>query len=211
MGGRNSLKRFLGLAAATVLLVGSGIGVAIFLSATRSPFRSPAAPGVRSGDERAAGSMAVELATAIRGGDVRTVRRLLDDGADVNARDAAGNTPLILAAFYAGPECVELLLERGADVNAANKAGVTPLIRAATDPEKTRLLVDAGANVRVRLLLAHGADPNAAGGESVGAFGLVPQTPRRIAEKRGRTAVIDALEAAGADDPPRAVRGASPR
>ena len=80
----------------------------------------------------------------------KTVRKLIDDGADVNARDAEGNTPLILASFYASPKCVALLLEKGADANAANKAGVTALIRAATNYEKTRLLVDAGAKVRVR-------------------------------------------------------------
>src|SRR5262249_14518371 len=54
----------------------------------------------------------------------------------------------------------------------------------------------------VKLLLANGADPNAAGGEPVGAFGLVPQTPRLIAEKRGRTAIVETLVAAGAKDPP---------
>src|SRR5262249_36857323 len=70
--------------------------------------------------------------------------------ADVNACDAEGNTPLILASFYASPRCVALLLEKGADANAANEDGVTALIRAATNYEKTRLLVDAGANVRVR-------------------------------------------------------------
>jgi len=59
------------------------------------------------------------------------------------------------------------------------------------------------------MLLAHGADPNAAGGESVGAFGLVPQTPLLIAEKRGRTAIVDALVAAGAKDPPRAEKTAT--
>ncbi len=35
-------------------------------------------------------------------------------------------------------------------MNASNNAGVTPLIRAATNYEKTRMLVAAGANVRVR-------------------------------------------------------------
>src|SRR5262249_51848117 len=54
-----------------------------------------------------------------------------------------------------------------------------------------------------------GGDPNAAGGEPVGAFGLVPQTPRLIAEKRGRTAIVDALVAAGAKEPPRAEKSAT--
>ena len=53
----------------------------------------------------------------------------------MNARDADGNTPLILASFYASPKVVELLLERGADANAVNKAGVTALARAATNYE----------------------------------------------------------------------------
>ena len=94
--------------------------------------------------------IAPDLVTAIRDADAQAVRKLIDNGADVNARDAEGNTPLILASFYASPKCVELLLEKGADANAANKAGVTALIRAATNYEKTRLLVNAGAKVRVR-------------------------------------------------------------
>src|SRR5262249_51462665 len=68
---------------------------------------------------------------------------------------AEGNTPLILASFCASPECIELLIDQGADVNAANKAGASPLIRAATDYEKTRLLVAAGAKVRVRTALGN--------------------------------------------------------
>jgi hypothetical protein len=63
----------------------------------------------------------------------------------------------------------------------------------------------------VKLLLAKGADANAAGGEPVGAFGLVPQTPRLIAEKRGRTAIVDALVAAGAKEPPRSEKIATPQ
>src|SRR5262249_35040106 len=51
---------------------------------------------------------------------------------------------------------------------------------------------------------------NAAGGEPIGAFGLVPQTPRFIAEKHGRTAIVDALVAAGAKDPPRVANAARP-
>ncbi len=114
------------------------------------PFRVDRAPRDRA-----------DLVTAIRNADAQVVRKLIEDGADVNARDAEGNTPLILASFYASPKCVALLLEEGADANVANEAGVTALVRAATNYEKTRLLVDwgaqgPGANGRSR---QHAPDP----------------------------------------------------
>jgi ankyrin repeat protein len=375
MRGQKSSKRFAGIGVAMVLI--AVVGVVIFLFAGRSQFPFASPQTVRAGEQRETEPMKAGLVAAIRTADAPIVRKLLDGGADVNARDADGNTPLILASFHASPECVELLIKNGANVNAANKAGATALIRAATSHDKTRLLVSAGANVRVRtalgntplilaarragnsqtvrlllergadaterndagvspiisgaasgdvetvrlllgagakaddcprsndprsrafadsrtplmwaayhndvrmvllllehgadpnqstyfgsplsqtcwsdsfeaaelllarganvnardalanftplhwaagtepprphlvkMLLAHGADPNAAGGEPVGSFGLVPQTPRLIAERRGRTAVVDALAAAGAKDPPRAEKIATPQ
>jgi len=62
-------------------------------------------PQSARGDEKSAAKpLPAELAKA--------VRAQLDGGVDVNVRDANGNTPLLLAAVYAGPECVELLLKR---------------------------------------------------------------------------------------------------
>src|SRR6516164_6328363 len=139
MQGRNGLgRRF------------SGLRVAMLLFACLSQFASLSPPTVRAGDRREARPIALELVAAIRDRDAPSVRERIEGGADVNARDAEGNTPLILASFYASPGCVALLLEKGADANTANQAGVTPLIRAATNYEKTRLLVAAGAKVRVR-------------------------------------------------------------
>jgi hypothetical protein len=152
MRGQKSSRRFLGVAVAILLLLGSGSGVAILLFADLSS--APPEP-VRVGDARAATPIAAGLVSAIRDADAQGIRKLLADGADVNGRDEEGNTPLILASFYASPECVQLLIERGADANAANKAGVTPLIRAATNYEKARLLVAAGATVRARTALGN--------------------------------------------------------
>jgi hypothetical protein len=134
--------------------------------------------------------------------DLRMVRLLLEGGADPNQSTYFGN-PLSHACMSDGVEAAELLIARGANVNARDAlANFTPLHWAAgTEWSRPRL---------VKFLLANGADPNASGGEPVGAFGLVPQTPRLIAEKRGRTAIVDALVAAGAKDPAQAEKIAAP-
>ena len=57
------------------------------------------------------------------------VRRLLDGGAEVNARNAFGATALLYAA--ADEAKAWLLMARGADVNAQTRPGRTPLMIAA--------------------------------------------------------------------------------
>ena len=55
--------------------------------------------------------------------DVKTVRTMLDHGADVNAYDPLGRTPLMYAAATdtLPLDVVKLLVERGADVNAKSR------------------------------------------------------------------------------------------
>ena len=83
-------------------------------------------------------------------GDIWYVKRHLDKGSDVNAKDENGVTPLHYAAEGGYNEIVELLIAAGADVHAkGDEAGETPLHNAAYEGHKeiAELLIAAGANV----------------------------------------------------------------
>jgi ankyrin repeat protein len=66
---------------------------------------------------------------AINRGHVRDVCDLLDQGADVNARDRHGQTALMLAAHAGHREVVEALVARRANVNMTAKYGLSALMR----------------------------------------------------------------------------------
>jgi hypothetical protein len=98
-------------------------------------------------DVNKAGTVGTPLHAAAKRGYVDAIQMLLKAGADVDARDAAGNTPLHVAGTF---EARDALVKAGADVNAANAAGSTPLHVAAGQE----------AYEDVCLLLANGAEPN---------------------------------------------------
>ena len=60
-------------------------------------------------------------------GNIEAVKQHLDGGADVNAKDGGGWTPLHFAAWFGHTEVAELLIAKGADVNAKDHTGRTPL------------------------------------------------------------------------------------
>ena len=60
-------------------------------------------------------------------GNIEAVKQHLATGADVNAKDKFGSTPMHTAARFGQKEVSELLIAKGADVNAKNNDGVTPL------------------------------------------------------------------------------------
>ncbi|MBR9984204.1 MAG: ankyrin repeat domain-containing protein [Wolbachia endosymbiont of Homalodisca vitripennis] len=92
--------------------------------------------------------------------DYKTVRLLIKKGAEVNARDKNGYTPLHCAVFAKSLENVKVLLREGADVNATQYVtGCTPLHSACKGAgvEIIKELVKAGAEVNQ--LNKYGATP----------------------------------------------------
>ena len=77
----------------------AGVGVAILLFAGVSQPQPFSPRTARAGDRREAKPIAPDLVAAIRDADAAAVRKLIERGVDVDARDAEGNTPLILASF----------------------------------------------------------------------------------------------------------------
>jgi hypothetical protein len=63
------------------------------------------------------------LVLAAREGRVNAVRYLLDQGADANASDNAGNTALAEATYYGQIGVIKELLGRGARINALSNNG----------------------------------------------------------------------------------------
>lgn len=58
------------------------------------------------------------LHISVRNNHLDCVKTLLENGANVNARDGTlGYTPLHYAALYGNPECARLLLDHGAEIN----------------------------------------------------------------------------------------------
>ena len=55
--------------------------------------------------------------------NIEAVKKTLADGADVNAKDDNGSTPLHPAAANDHKELAELLIEKGANVNAKDGIG----------------------------------------------------------------------------------------
>ena len=92
------------------------------------------------------GETALHIVTARR--DLVWMQFLIGKGANVNARNGKGETPLEIAAELGFVDGVDLLISVGAKVDETNNTGSTPLIDAVSrrDLDVVRSLLKAGAN-----------------------------------------------------------------
>jgi ankyrin repeat protein len=120
------------------------------------------------------------LFDAIRSGKTDELNRELSSGADAND-SLNGYSALMAAALNGTAEQMKILIGHGANVNYANRDSITALWPAVPDWDKTKLLLDNGANPQLyskekytvlvklammpgtekifHLLIDHGADP----------------------------------------------------
>ncbi len=138
------------------------MGLVIFVGTRNDPsYRAtPSDPGeadstvsdqVESGrpSDPEVNSLVAELHEAVQFRSVDETRRLLAEGADIDARDNQGRTPLFLAWRT---DVVKLLIESGADVNARDSHGRTALdyVLSHRRAEAARLIIENGADVNAR-------------------------------------------------------------
>jgi ankyrin repeat protein len=71
------------------------------------------------------------LLHAVRNGNTRLVRLLLEHGADSTFRDREGNDAILLAAYWGWTEVFESLLEFGMSLSSTNRQGMNVLALAA--------------------------------------------------------------------------------
>jgi ankyrin repeat protein len=86
------------------------------------------------------------LHQAAHTGEVETIRQLIAEGADLDARDAAGRTPAHVAAFASNDAALEVLARAGADMNALEDGiyDVLTIAAVANDPEMVALALELG-------------------------------------------------------------------
>ncbi|MFB2982591.1 ankyrin repeat domain-containing protein [Microseira sp. BLCC-F43] len=149
------------------------------------------------------------LTCAVKYGNKELIERLIAKGADVNAKQTGGDTPLHWAAEKGSKEIVELLIAKGASVNAKSDSGDTPL-HLANNKYIAELLIAKGADINAlvsfmgtplhkaannnnknlaELLIAKGADVNALANDGGG-------TPLHLANNKY---IAELLIAKGAD------------
>jgi hypothetical protein len=98
------------------------------------------------------GDSSHDVFIALEEGDSTLARKLIDGGADINAREEHQRTVLMEAMFKDQYDLVNFLLAKGVETNNQDGSGWTPLMYAAADgkTEIVRELIRRGANVNAR-------------------------------------------------------------
>lgn len=149
-----------------------------------------------------------DLFEAVKKGNAKEVKYILDKGVNVNITDKKGNTPLIWAS-YGNPEIVCILLQYNANINVINENGKTALsiakekenykivrmlnlIKNSNNNKNTLFYAAKNGYINVfKLLVSKGHDVNAQNEEGL--------TPLMLASIEGHTKLVEFLISEGCD------------
>jgi ankyrin repeat protein len=135
--GSFSRRRFVVAAA-----LAAGLGAALF---------APAAATAQTAPSEAERAAYTGLHRAAASGDVAQIRKLLAEHANPNARDAAGRSPLHVAAFGSHYDAVRALVAGGGDINALENRRYDVITIAAVkdDVRMVKLALELGGNAKL--------------------------------------------------------------
>jgi ankyrin repeat protein len=121
-----------------------------------------------------------DLITAAVYGHIDSIKKIIEEGADINMTDNDGDSPLHRACLSSREQAVSFLISHGATVNSRSNNGQSPLHYAAY----------AGNNKIVKLLIEAGADINM--------MSIHGQTPLNRAVHKGHASTVTLLLNEGA-------------
>ena len=129
--------------------------------------------------------MTREWEEAAHRGTMDVLQRLLDAGADIDARDGHGQTALMIAAVEGRRQTVEWLVAHGAALDRTAKYGLSALMLAVVNghADIVRALTDAGARLDLR---------------GTGAPGFADRTALDLALGRNDEAIVGILRSRAA-------------
>ena len=184
----------LNLAALAQFLLNQGadLNARATLHASISPDYTTFLDKMEAGDDKRELEDSTPLHAAALANARETAEVLLQNGADINAKDDEGDTSLHFAALANARETAEVLLQNGADANAQAKDGTTPLHFAAL----------ANACEIAEVLLKSEADINAKAEGGV--------TPLHFAASANACEIAEVLLKSGADINTKAENGKTP-
>ena len=184
----------LNLAALAQFLLNQGadLNARATLHASISPDYTTFLDKMEAGDDKRELEDSTPLHAAALANARETAEVLLQNGADINAKDDEGDTSLHFAALANARETAEVLLQNGADANAQAKDGTTPLHFAAL----------ANACKIAEVLLKSEADINAKAEGGV--------TPLHYAASANACEIAEVLLKSGADINTKAENGKTP-
>lgn len=127
------------------------------------------------------GKLDARLQAAAANGDAAAIALLIKQGANLEARDESGATPLLIATRHNHVDAARVLIDAGANVNAKDRIQDSAYLHAGAR----------GHNEILKMTLTHGADLKST--NRYGGTALIP------AAERGHVETVRILIAAGVD------------